>query len=54
MTANIPPRKVINHGMVAPIPSAPSGPHISPEVRAKLKDLDPELAAGVRRVAGSK
>jgi hypothetical protein len=49
MTANIPPRKDINHGM-----TAPTGPHISDAVRAKLTDLDPELAAGVRRVADSK
>jgi hypothetical protein len=41
-------------GMVAPKAPAPTGPHISQEVREKLKDLDPELAAGVRRVADTK
>jgi hypothetical protein len=46
--------KVENAGMTAPKPPAPTGPHISEPVRAKLKDLDPELAAGVRRVADTK
>lgn len=54
MTANTPPRKDINHGMVAPKPPAPSGPHISPEVRADLGKLDPAIAAEIRRVAGAK
>lgn len=40
------------------MPSAPTrpsaGPHISSEVRADLGNLDPELAAGVRRVADTK
>jgi hypothetical protein len=46
--------KVEKTGMTAPKPPAPTGPHISDAVRAKLADLDPELAAGVRRVADSK
>jgi hypothetical protein len=46
--------KVESAGMTAPKPPAPSGPHISPAVREGLKDIDPELAAGVRRVADSK
>jgi hypothetical protein len=54
MTANIPPRKDINHGMVTAKPAAPTGPHISDPIREKLGDLDPELAAGVRRVADAK
>jgi hypothetical protein len=54
MTANIPPRQDINHGMVAPKPPAPSGPHISAEVRADLGKLTPELAAEIRRVASTK
>jgi hypothetical protein len=48
------PQKVENSGMTAPKPPAQPGSHISDAVREKLKDLDPELAAGVRRVAGSK
>jgi hypothetical protein len=35
MTANIPPRKDINHGMVAPKPAAPAGPHITQPVRER-------------------
>jgi hypothetical protein len=46
--------KVEKAGMTAPTPTTPAGPHISDPVRANLKDLDPELAAGVRRVADSK
>jgi hypothetical protein len=46
--------KVENAGMTAPKTPTPSGPHISDAVREKLKDLDRELAAGVRRVADSK
>jgi len=46
--------KIEGAGMTAPKPPAPSGPHISDAVREKLKDLDPELAAGIRRVADQK
>jgi hypothetical protein len=46
--------KVENAGMTAPKSPAPTGSHISPPVRDALKDQDPEIAAGVRRVAGSK
>ena len=35
-------------------PGAPAGSHISPEIRAELGKLTPELAAGVRRVADTK
>ena len=48
------PPKVEKSGMAAPKPAPPTGPHISPSVREALKDIDPELAAGVRRVANTK
>jgi hypothetical protein len=51
MVANIPPRKDINHGMVA---AKPAGGHISPAVRAALKEQDPEIAKHVREVADSR
>jgi hypothetical protein len=35
-------------------PGSFDGSHISPEIRARLSDLTPELAAGVRRVADTK
>ncbi len=35
-------------------PAPPRQSHISEEIRGKLKDLDPTLAAGIRRVGGSK
>jgi len=54
MVANIPPRKDINHGMRAPKPPAPTGPHISPEIRKALSNQDPEIARHVREVADSK
>jgi hypothetical protein len=54
MVANIPPRKDINHGMTAPKPPAPMGPHISQAVREALKDQDPEIARHVREVADTK
>lgn len=47
-----------SQGSPVTVPSAPTrpltGPHISPEVRADLGKIDPELAAGVRRVADTK
>jgi hypothetical protein len=46
--------KVENAGMTAPKPPTPTGPHISEPVRAKLADLNPEIAAHVREVADTK
>ena len=45
------PTQNVNHGMVAPKPERPEGAHISAPVRAKLADIDPKIAAEVRRVA---
>jgi hypothetical protein len=46
--------KVENAGMTAPKTPTPSGSHISPAVRAALKEQDPEIAKHVREVAGTK
>jgi hypothetical protein len=46
--------KVENAGVTAPKPAAPTGSHISPAVRAALKEQDPEIAKHVREVAGTK
>jgi hypothetical protein len=50
------PDRPIDKGPPAPPAPAPKpdGSHISPEVRADLGKLTPELAAGVRRVADSR
>jgi hypothetical protein len=55
-TAAPDPRSQVNEnrGMTAPKPPAPTGPHISPEVRGDLGKLEPSLAAGIRAVAGRK
>jgi hypothetical protein len=56
-TAPAPPSKTAAN-RPAPIPklaAQPSlGSHISPEVRGDLGKLEPSLAAGIRRVAGTK
>ncbi len=46
--------KVESAGMTAPKPPAPTGPHISPEVRKALSKQDPEIARHVREVADTK
>jgi hypothetical protein len=48
------PPKAEKAGMTAPKPPSQPGTHISQAVRAALKDQDPEIAAGVRRVADTK
>jgi hypothetical protein len=35
-------------------PGSYDGSHLSPDVRRALSDLDPDLAAGIRRVADTK
>jgi hypothetical protein len=41
-------------GMTAPKPHAPTGPHITEEIRGDLGKLTPSLAAGIRAVADRK
>jgi hypothetical protein len=52
--ADKPSPKVESVGMTVAKPPAPTGPHISQEIRSELGKLTPELAAGIRRVAGTK
>jgi hypothetical protein len=51
MVANSTSRENVNHGMTA---AKPAGGHISPAVRAALKEQDPEIAKHVREVADTK
>ncbi len=52
----IPPDRATKNPLNVPglSPAAPTGPHISPEIRAELGKLNPEIAEHVRKVADTK